>query len=74
MREKLAADIPGATLRVGLPNAFGFGGFGNQAIQVAVRGPNPDVLNDLVDQVTATVRAIPGAVDVNNDNERVQPE
>ncbi|HYY89493.1 MAG TPA: efflux RND transporter permease subunit [Chloroflexota bacterium] len=73
-RQHLAADIPNATLRIGLPNPFGFGGFGNQPIQVAVRGPNPEVLNALVDQVTAAVRSVPGAVDVNNDNEKVQRE
>ena len=53
---------------------YSFGGFGNQAIQVAVRGPNPTVLNGLVDQVTAIVRNTPGAVDVNNENEKVQRE
>lgn len=73
-RENLAQDLPDATLRVALPNAFGFGGFGMQAIQVAVRGPDPEVLNGLVDQVTAIVRNVPGAVDVNNDNEKVQQE
>ena len=73
-RQHLASDIPNATLRIALPNPFGFGGFGQQAIQVAVRGPNPEVLNPLVDQVTATVKAVPGAVDVNNDNEKVQRE
>ena len=74
MRAHLAADIPSAVLRIALPNPFGFGGFGNQAIQAAVRGPNPDVLNGLVDQVTAAVRSVPGAADVNNDNEKVQRE
>lgn len=74
LRQHLAEDIPDATLRVALPNAFGFGGFGNQAIQVAVRGPDPEVLNPLVDQITAAVKAVPGAVDVNNDNEKVQGE
>ncbi len=73
-REHLAEGIPDATLRIALPNAFGFGGFGNQAIQAAVRGPNPEVLNGLVDQVTEIVRKTPGAVDVNNDNEKVQGE
>jgi len=74
LRQHLASDIPNATLRIALPNPFGFGGFGQQAIQIAVRGPNPEVLNPLVDQVTATVKAVPGAVDVNNDNEKVQRE
>ena len=74
LRDHLAEGIPNAAVRIALPNAFGFGGFGNQAIQVAVRGPNPTVLNGLVDQVTAIVRNTPGAVDVNNENEKVQRE
>ncbi|MBM2811649.1 MAG: Efflux transporter permease subunit [Chloroflexi bacterium] len=74
MREHLAEGIPGATVRIALPNAFGFGGFGQQAIQVSVRGPDPSVLDRLVEQVTAIVRETPGVVDVNNDNEKVQPE
>lgn len=74
MGANLAKGIPGVKVRTGLQNAFGFGGFGTQPIQVAVRGPNPVVLNRLVDQVTAAVKSTPGAVDVNNVNENVQPE
>ena len=32
-----------------------------------VTGPNPDILNTLVDQVTTVVQKTPGAVDVNGD-------
>ncbi|MBV9120013.1 MAG: efflux RND transporter permease subunit [Chloroflexi bacterium] len=74
MGANLGAGIPGLKVRTGLQNAFGFGGFGSQPIQVAVRGPNPDVLNGLVEQVTAAVRAVPGASDINNVNDNVQPE
>ncbi|MDE3074981.1 MAG: efflux RND transporter permease subunit, partial [Chloroflexota bacterium] len=74
MRETLGRGIPGARVRIGLPTAFGFGGFGGQPIQISVRGPNPDELNRLVDQVTAAVKTVPGAVDVNNANQNVQPE
>jgi HAE1 family hydrophobic/amphiphilic exporter-1 len=74
MGANLASGIPGVKIRAGLQNAFGFGGFGSQPIQAAVRGPNPDVLNRLVDQVTAAVKSVPGATDVNNVNENVQPE
>ena len=74
MRLTLAKGIPGVQVRPGIPNAFGFGGFGAQAIQINVRGPNPDELNKLVDQVTAAVTAVPGAVDVNNSNQNVSGE
>ena len=73
-RQQLGATLPGATIRTALPNPFGFGGFGGQAIQVAVAGPDPDTLNDLVAQVTQTVGAVPGVVDVNSSNQTVGPE
>jgi HAE1 family hydrophobic/amphiphilic exporter-1 len=74
LRQSLPQGIPGATFHIQLPNAFGFGGFGGQPIQIAVRGPDPVVLNKLVDQVTAEVKAVPDAVEVNNVNERVRSE
>ncbi|MHB8621170.1 MAG: efflux RND transporter permease subunit, partial [Chloroflexota bacterium] len=70
----LGKGIPGPKVRVGLPNAFGFGGFGGQPIQIAVRGPNLTVLNSLVDRITSVVQSTPGAVDVNNSNQNVQAE
>src|SRR5205823_3798652 len=73
-RNELVKGIPGPKLQVNLPNAFGFGGFGAQAIQFAVRGSNPDVVHRLADQVTTIAKTTPGAVDVNNSNENVQPE
>jgi HAE1 family hydrophobic/amphiphilic exporter-1 len=74
LRQTLPQTTPGAKFFIALPNAFGFGGFGSQDIQVAVRGPDPDTLNRLVDQITADVKAVPGAVEVNNVNERVRSE
>ena len=73
-RLELSASTAGATLRTALPNPFGFGGFGGQAIQVAVDGPDPDTLNDLVSQVTQAVTEVPGVVDVNNSNQAVGAE
>lgn len=74
LRQTLPSGLPGAKLYVNLPNAFGFGGFGGQAIQVAVRGPNPEVLNTLVDRVESQVKSVPGAVEVNSSNESVRAE
>jgi HAE1 family hydrophobic/amphiphilic exporter-1 len=70
----LPPGIPKSRLSVSLPNAFGFGGFGGQPIQVSVKGPDPQTLNRLVDQATALMAAVPGAADVNNANQKVQPE
>jgi hydrophobic/amphiphilic exporter-1 (mainly G- bacteria), HAE1 family len=70
----LPPRIPKSQLNVSLPNAFGFGGFGGQPIQVAIQGPDPVMLNRLVDQATALMAAVPGAADVNNSNQKVQPE
>jgi hydrophobic/amphiphilic exporter-1 (mainly G- bacteria), HAE1 family len=70
----LPPGIPKSRLNVSLPNAFGFGGFGGQPIQVAIQGPDPTTLNRLVDEATAHIAAVPGAADVNNSNQQVQPE
>jgi hydrophobic/amphiphilic exporter-1 (mainly G- bacteria), HAE1 family len=70
----LPPGIPKSRLNVSLPNAFGFGGFGGQPIQVAVQGPDPVTLNRLVDQATELIGTVPGAADVNNSNQKVQPE
>ena len=73
-RQELGRGIPDVTIRTGVANAFGFGGFGGQAIQVQVEGPDPAVLNGLVDSITATVQSTPGAADVNNENQNVTPQ
>jgi HAE1 family hydrophobic/amphiphilic exporter-1 len=74
LRQDLGGVIPGATIRTGLPNPFGFGGFGGQAIQVGVEGPDPDTLDSLVSQVTRAVDEVPGVVDVNNSNQAIGVE
>src|SRR5207302_1006570 len=73
-RQELGRGIPDVTIRTGVANAFGFGGFGGQAIQVQVQGSDPVVLNRLVDSITAAVQSAPGAADVNNDNQNVTPQ
>jgi HAE1 family hydrophobic/amphiphilic exporter-1 len=73
-RQRFATSIPSARVRIGLPNAFGFGGFGAQPIQVQVQGVDPAVLNPLAAQIEEAVRAVPGAVAVQNSNENVQAQ
>jgi HAE1 family hydrophobic/amphiphilic exporter-1 len=74
LRQELGRGIPDVTVRTGIANAFGFGGFGGQAIQVQVQGSDPVVLNRLVDSITTAVQSTPGAADVNNDNQKVTPQ
>jgi hydrophobic/amphiphilic exporter-1 (mainly G- bacteria), HAE1 family len=74
IRQELGKGIPDLTLRTSVPNAFGFGGFGSQAIQVQVLGSDATTLNNLVDQVTATMQATDGAAEVNNDNQKTTPQ
>jgi HAE1 family hydrophobic/amphiphilic exporter-1 len=73
-RQTLDPHIPQARLGVGPANAFGFSGAAGQPISVAVRGPDPNTLNRLVDQATTEIKAVPGAVEVNNANQRTQPD
>ncbi len=73
-RQELGRGIPDVTVRTGIANAFGFGGFGGQAIQVQVQGSDPVVLNRLVDSITTAVQSTPGAADVNHDNQKVTPQ
>src|SRR5579859_1288182 len=73
-RQTLDPHIPQTRLDVSPANAFGFGGGAGQPISVAVRGPDPTILDRLVDQATAEMKAVPGAVEVNNANQKTQQE
>jgi hydrophobic/amphiphilic exporter-1 (mainly G- bacteria), HAE1 family len=74
MRQQLGATLPGASLRTALPNPFGFGGFGGQAMQVTIDGSDPDTLNELVSEATQAIKQVPGVVDVSNSNQHVFSE
>jgi len=76
LRRTLDPHIPSARLDLSLPSAFGnFGATGAvQPILIYVRGPDQTVLRDLVEQVTTEVAVVDGAVEVNNANQKTQPE
>src|SRR5262249_45402972 len=62
VRLRLDNHYPGAKLRVGMPNASGFGGYGGAPIQVQVQGTDPATVDRLAGQVQKAVSAVPGAV------------
>jgi len=74
LRDIFTSTIPAAKIQIGLPNAFGFGGFGSQPIQVQVQGVDPTTLNALAAQVEQAVRSVPGAASVQNSNDNVQTQ
>ncbi len=74
LRRTFDNAYPGAKIRIGLPNAFGFGGFGAAPIQVRVQGPDPAVVNRLAVDAEKILRGVPGAVEVQNSNDNVQTQ
>ena len=74
LRTELQELIPAAKLRIGLPNAFGFGGFGGQPIQVQVQGVDPARLDQVAAEVEQAVRVVPGAASVRSSNDNRQPQ
>jgi hydrophobic/amphiphilic exporter-1 (mainly G- bacteria), HAE1 family len=72
IRTAVAGSIPAAKIQIGLPNAFGFGGFGAQPIQAQVQGLEPATLNALAAQVEEAVRSVPSATSIQNSNDNVQ--
>ncbi len=74
MRTLFVSSIPGAKIQIGLPNAFGFGRFGGQPIQVQVQGVDPATVDRLAGEVEQAVRAVPGAASVQNSNDNRQTQ
>jgi hydrophobic/amphiphilic exporter-1 (mainly G- bacteria), HAE1 family len=74
VRHALEGRIPGARIRVGLPNAFGFGGFTGAPVQVQVQGPDAATVDQLARRIEQVVRAVPGAVGVENSNDNAQAQ
>ncbi len=74
LRAVLTSTIPSATIQIGLPNAFGFGGFGGQPIQINVQGSDPATLNAFAAEVLATAKTVPVATSVRSSNDDVQTQ
>src|SRR5207245_306180 len=77
LRDSFSRTIPSYRLQIGYPNAFGFGGYGGQPIQVLVNGIGsgpPGVLDDYAAQIEAAVRAIPSAANVQSSNQSRQTQ
>jgi HAE1 family hydrophobic/amphiphilic exporter-1 len=74
LRQVFLRTIPGARLQINLPNPFGFGGFGNQPVQVQVQGVDPAALNTVAAEALQVVRGVPGAASVQNSNDNAQTQ
>ncbi|HEY3061224.1 MAG TPA: efflux RND transporter permease subunit [Chloroflexota bacterium] len=74
MRRQLETRIPGGKIRIGLPNAFGVGGFGGAPVQVQIQGPDPATVDQLARHIEQAVHAVPGAVGIDNTNDNVQTQ
>ena len=72
MRRVLEGRVVGAKIRVGLPNAFGVGGFGGAPVQVQVQGPDPATVDQLSRRIEQVVAGVPGAVGIENSNDNLQ--
>ena len=74
VREQLEGRFPGAKLRVGLPNAFGFGGYSGAPVQVQVEGSDPATVNQLASEIQQRISHVPGAVGIDNSNDNLQTQ
>nr|MBA2451346.1 efflux RND transporter permease subunit [Chloroflexota bacterium] len=74
LRQVFTGALPTARIQIGVPNAFGFGGFGGQPIQVQVQGSDAQALNQLAARVEQAVRGVPGAVGVRSSNDNIQTQ
>jgi hydrophobic/amphiphilic exporter-1 (mainly G- bacteria), HAE1 family len=74
MRVRLEGRYPGAKLRVSMPNAFGFTGFGGAPTQVQVLGPDSATVDQLSREIQQVITTVPGAVGIDNSNDNLQPQ
>src|SRR5205823_10331243 len=75
---KYGSRIPGVQVNADVPSPLGggggFGGGGNASVNVQIAGPDLSTLNQISDQVIATMSAIPGMADVRNSSNTGNPE
>jgi HAE1 family hydrophobic/amphiphilic exporter-1 len=74
VRKRFDGQYPGAKVRVGMPNAFGFGGYGGAPIQVQVQGSDPTTVDRLATQIQQRIAEVPGAVGLENSNDNLQTQ
>src|SRR5438552_10867841 len=74
----IARNIPGTTANADvqspLGGAGGFGGGGLTSINLQLAGPDLDTLNQISDEVLATMLAVPGITDARNTSNAGTPE
>src|SRR5215470_9771704 len=70
--------IPGVMTSVNVQSPLGggggFGGGGTASVNVQIAGPDLDTLNQISDQVIATLSTVPGMADVQNSSNQGNPE
>jgi len=64
----------GVNVQSPLGGGGGFGGGGTSSVNVQIAGPDLDTLNQVSDQVIATMSTIPGLADVQNSSNSGNPE
>jgi HAE1 family hydrophobic/amphiphilic exporter-1 len=75
---KIGSRIPGVQVNADVPSPLGggggFGGGGNSSVNVQIAGPDVPTLNQISDQVIATMSSIQGIADVRNSSNAGNPE
>jgi HAE1 family hydrophobic/amphiphilic exporter-1 len=75
---KIGGRIPGVQVNADVPSPLGggggFGGGGNASVNVQIAGPDVPTLNQISDQVIATMSSIQGVADVRNSSNTGNPE
>jgi HAE1 family hydrophobic/amphiphilic exporter-1 len=75
---RIGSRIPGVQVNADVPSPLGggggFGGGGNASVNVQIAGPDVPTLNQISDQVIATMSSIQGMADVRNSSNNGNPE